>query len=362
MANCPHCQIEYKPAIGQKGCHNCGELLEDSDSSAAGPIEVTDQTGSEPSTANNKVIGVGEGQTAGRDIIINETVDYCAVGRERLYRDRGQYSCSKCQKSPVCEAHFDAAKKICVTCVGELVTGKTVPCGFCGDRVPVDQAFTCRKCLKIGGPDHKSESQTREFCESCSMEWDRVVEDIENGKVGIGPGGTVVTREDVELKNGVVQDKEGRTVAMIKKQTWYARRRQWHTVKPQLLKREQHAMLRLYPDMEIGSTPDGDITWLGKLKTWTQKSYDVQLIYPMAFPFTPPRVFVISPKIARSRHIYEDGHLCLFHHDDKAWQPKTTAATMMSWVSLWLHCYEEWQETGNWPRPEADDFVITPNY
>jgi ubiquitin-protein ligase len=114
--------------------------------------------------------------------------------------------------------------------------------------------------------------------------------------------------------------------------------------------------------MEIGSTPDGDITWLGKLKTWTQKTYDVQLIYPMAFPFTPPRVFVISPKIARSRHIYEDGHLCLFHHDDKAWQPKTTAATMMSWVSLWLHCYEEWQETGNWPRPEADDFVITPNY
>ena len=121
-------------------------------------------------------------------------------------------------------------------------------------------------------------------------------------------------------------------------------------------------MHRLYPNMELETNSDGFITWQGTLTTWSQNSYEVQLHYPMSFPFAPPKVFVISPKIPESRHIYEDGHLCLFHKDDKAWQPRTSAATMMSWVSLWLHCYEVWQETGTWPRPEADEFVITPNY
>lgn len=354
MANCPHCQFEFDSLPGQTGCPECGRSLIDSSTAVSVP------SGPESAMATNKVIGVGEGQTAGRDLIINEATSYCAVGAEELYGNRRKYRCLNCGKSPVCEVHFDVPKKFCVDCIGELAVGRTVPCGFCGDRVPVAEAFTCPKCLKICGPDHKS--ATRELCEDCSARWDQVVEDIENEKVGIGPGGTVVTREDVSVKNGVIQDKEGHTVATIKKQTWYARRRQWHTVKPQLLRKEQQAMNRLYPNMELATEPDGDVTWQGTITTWTQNNYVVQLRYPMAFPYAPPKVFVISPKIPKSRHIYEDGHLCLFHKDDKAWQPRTTAATMMSWVSLWLHCYEVWQETGTWPRPEADDFVITPNY
>lgn len=360
MANCPHCQIEYEPTAGQTGCHNCGKLLTETDSSQLGRAAAIDRVESEPSTANNRVIGVGEGQTAGRDLIINQPAEYCAVGAEQLHGDRRKYRCLDCGKSPVCEVHFDASKKICVNCVLEQATGKTVPCGFCGDRIPVKQVFTCPKCLKMGGSDHKSAA--RDLCEECSSLWDLVVKDIENERVGIGPGGTVVTREDVELKNGVIQDKEGRAVATIKKQTWYARRRQWHTVKPQLLRKEQQAMQRLYPNMEMETTEAGDIIWQGTLTTWTQNNYEVQLRYPMSFPFVPPRVYVISPKIAKSRHIYEDGHLCLFHPDDKAWQTRATAATMLSWVSLWLHCYEVWQETGSWPRPEADQLVITPSY
>ena len=231
MANCPHCQTEYEPASGQTGCSACGGLLTETEASLADHAPENDQVESEPINANNKVIGVGEGQTAGRDINISQTTVYCTVGAEELLGSRRKYQCLNCGRSPVCEVHFDASKKFCVECVGELVTGKTVPCGFCGDRIPVDQAFTCPKCLKICGPDHKS--ATKELCVECNARWDQVVQDIENGKVGIGPGGTVVTREDVAVRNGVIRDKEGHLVATIKKQTWYAKRRQWHTVKHQ---------------------------------------------------------------------------------------------------------------------------------
>ena len=360
MAKCPHCQTEYEPTAGQTGCQNCGNLLTEAAFPQPDPISEINQDGSEPSTGNNKVINVGPGQSAGRDININQTSEYCAVGTERLYGDRQTYRCSQCGVAPVCEDHFDATKKICHNCVRELIDGPTVACGFCGDRIPLNKAFTCPRCLKICGPDHKS--PTRDLCQECQARWDLVVEDIEDEKVGIGPGGTVVTREDVALKDGVIRDKQGHTVATIKKQTWYVRKRQWHTVKPQLLRREQQAMFRLYPNMEMEVISSGDIIWQGPITTWTQNNYEVQLRYPASFPFAPPRVFVNSPKITKSRHIYEDGHLCLFHQDDKAWQPRTTAATVMSWASLWLHCYEVWQETGNWPRPEADEYVITPSY
>jgi ubiquitin-protein ligase len=90
----------------------------------------------------------------------------------------------------------------------------------------------------------------------------------------------------------VVQDKQGHTVATIKKQTWYVRKRQWHTVRPQLVRREKQAMFRLYPNMEMEIISSGDIIWQGPLTTWTQNNYEVQLRYPASFPFSPPRVFV----------------------------------------------------------------------
>ena len=106
----------------------------------------------------------------------------------------------------------------------------------------------------------------------------------------------------------------------------------------------------------------GDFCWEGPVSTWFGNEYEVRLRYPTNYPFLPPKAFVTNPKIEQSRHIYEDGHLCLFHKDDKVWQPETTGATVMSWVALWLHCYERWVETGEWPRREHDTLVITTNY
>ena len=121
-------------------------------------------------------------------------------------------------------------------------------------------------------------------------------------------------------------------------------------------------MHRFYPDLKLYKTREDDRFWQGMLATWSGKQYEVRLRYPPNFPFRPPKAYVVNPKIEQSRHIYEDGHLCLFHKDDRTWQPGTTAATMMSWVALWLHCYEVWEETGDWPRREHDQLVVKTAY
>ena len=153
-----------------------------------------------------------------------------------------------------------------------------------------------------------------------------------------------------------------RPVATIKENTWYVSSKQWYRVKPQLLEREQKAMARFYPSMNLGFESNGNASWEGAIVTWSGKSYKIALRYPPVFPYRAPLAYVVNPKIEESRHIYPDGHLCLFHKDDKAWQVNTTGATVMSWVTLWLHCYEAWRESGHWPRPEADQMVITPKY
>ena len=114
--------------------------------------------------------------------------------------------------------------------------------------------------------------------------------------------------------------------------------------------------------MQIGWTDEGDCCWDGIVKVRSGNEYQIHLRYPHRFPFAPPKAYVINPKIERSRHIYDDGHLCLIHKDDGAWQTNTTAAVVMSWVSLWLHCHEVWKETGDWIRDEADQVEISPTY
>ena len=121
-------------------------------------------------------------------------------------------------------------------------------------------------------------------------------------------------------------------------------------------------MRRFYPSFQMAAASNGDLYWHGVVTTWMGNDYEIQLHYPISFPYIPPKAYVVQPKIAQSRHIYPDGHLCMFHRDDSSWEPTTTGATVMSWVSLWLHCYEAWQETGVWPREEHDEVVITTAY
>lgn len=320
------------------------------------PVGVPD--GPTAGAASSRTIGVGDGNTAGRDVVIQNTVvqQFCLIGGEQIIGDR-LFRCPKCNRGPLCDQHFHESRRMCDVCIESL----SITCSVCNERVPSDETFTCGRCRRIAGNDHLDAAKG--WCSDCVDQWAGIVQSIERDEVAIDDGGNVVTRGDVELKDGVLRTIDGgKAVATIKENTWYARTRQWHQVRPTLVRRERQAMHRFYPNLSLKTAPSGDLYWQGSVTTWTGNDYEIRVQYPARFPYAPPKAFVVNPKIPQSRHIYKDGHLCLFHKDDKAWEMETTAATMMSWVSLWLHCFEVWQETGTWPRREADDFVITTDY
>ncbi len=78
MAQCPHCQWEYVPSTDRAFCADCGLRLDDSPA-VTDPALITDPD-------NVKVQGVGEGNTAGRDVIVHQQVQlmYCAYGGEQV--------------------------------------------------------------------------------------------------------------------------------------------------------------------------------------------------------------------------------------------------------------------------------------
>jgi len=238
---------------------------------------------------------------------------------------------------------------------------KTVRCDICRHEVLVDDTFQCPKCLKVVGKDHRETKLG--WCEECARKYQDVIEKLDKGEVVVGADGKIMTQEDfgnLVAERGRIRTPSGERVATIKENNWYAK--WWYQTKPKRYQEEVKAMNDFYPGMELATASQGQKLWRGKLTTWRGNVYDIQLVYPTFFPFEPPKAYVLKPKIEVSRHIYKDGHLCLFRRDDRTWQPRTTAATMVSWVSRWLHCYEVWQDTGEWPGREHDKQVMTTNY
>jgi ubiquitin-protein ligase len=365
MANCPHCQTEYTPDSDQEFCNECGKKLASvSTAPDTEAVESPEEQPAPPSQVSSSTSGgvrttaVGEHIIAGQNVTVHQgvEVEYCTSGAERIYGGRS-FRCPRCSRSPVCPQHYDEERKLCTSCIEEQ---QTVACSICGRRVPPDQVFTCGRCRRIAGNDHLDPD--RNWCTDCTAQWAGVVEAIAKDEVVITTDGAVSEKDQVELVDRSLRTKDGKPVATIKENIWYARPKQWHRVKPKLLRREQQAMRRFYPKMKMSTTGQEDLCWEGAISTWSGNEYQVLVRYPNSFPYLPPKAFIAEPKIEKSRHIYEDGHLCLFHKDDKTWQPETTAATVMSWVSLWLHCYEVWQETGEWPRREHDQIVVAPAY
>ena len=325
MAACPKCNTEYDPSDGLYICGECGTRLTEAPP-VAEPQAPTGQhipeqpTQSAPvstaeTPARSKTNVVGEHNITGDRITIIQgeaaaTVQWCKVGNERIGLGEDTFRCPECRKSPICVDHFNPQKAMCHACVKSAET----------------------------------------------------IEMLNSSEIVIDPMGQVVDKSKVRTKDGTLVTDTGERVANIKDTIWYARPKQWHEIKPRLLQREQQAVASMYPGMKLGTTRAGSKFWSGVLTTNTGNTYAVRIQYPPNFPYLPPKAYVTNPKIEESRHIYKDGHLCLFHKDDKVWQAQTTAATVVSWTALWLHCYEAWQDTGEWPRPERDQVVVKTSY
>lgn len=134
----------------------------------------------------------------------------------------------------------------------------------------------------------------------------------------------------------------------------------WYESNPARLVLEQEAMKRRFPGFQL-NREGATLFWLGTLTSNTNKQYQIAVSYPDNFPDVPPKVYPIDPLIAIWRddrmlqHQYNDGSLCLFHPNDRFWESKTTAATVIATAAAWFFAYERWLESGRqtWPGLEA---------
>lgn len=133
----------------------------------------------------------------------------------------------------------------------------------------------------------------------------------------------------------------------------------WWQDNPGRLVKEKRVMRQRFPDFEIRELDD-NLAWKGTLTSNNYNDYEVAIKYPPRYPnpSKAPKAFIVDPRIEHTdtKHMWPDGHLCLFKpsdRDNRSWEKKSTAATVVSWTAAWIFAYERYQETGNWPGPEA---------
>lgn len=80
------------------------------------------------------------------------------------------------------------------------------------------------------------------------------------------------------------------------------------------------------------------------------QTYSVRIVYDCK---SPPRVFVLSPKLKPCRHVYKEGNLCLYDPKETPWDYRhTIASTIIPWTIDWLVHYEIFLATGTWCAKE----------
>ena len=171
---------------------------------------------------------------------------------------------------------------------------------------------------------------------------------------------------DGELK---IKDEQGaptgQGVELMKERYWgVATATGYQALLDKQLALETRAMRSSFPAFELRRTQEplrqhgwlvaevGSIFWTGALKTHSGRSYLIAMVYPKDYPFGEMKAYVLEPYLPTTEHRFKDGHLCLYDHGGKGGgfeREKTTAVTVIAWTAAWLHAYEIWQKTGNWP-------------
>lgn len=111
---------------------------------------------------------------------------------------------------------------------------------------------------------------------------------------------------------------------------------------------EVHALSQCHPTARIVRTRDGkeQIHVFVPSKKFPNLTYEVVGVYPPGYPGSPIRFFVVNFDIPSGcPHLYNDGSLCLDHTG--AFEHKSTGATAMAWVIVWLYCLDEWLASGS---------------
>lgn len=134
----------------------------------------------------------------------------------------------------------------------------------------------------------------------------------------------------------------------------------WETPHGQWRLRAEAEAMRRFPEFHALGREDGFLAWVGWLKSSLhhENAYLVSVVYPRGFPDEAPEVVIHGPAIpSGTPHLLSGNRPCLYmpsegprHGYDPA---RTTAATLVAWTALWIHAFETWQDTCEWPGEEA---------
>lgn len=119
---------------------------------------------------------------------------------------------------------------------------------------------------------------------------------------------------------------------------------------PRRLSLEINEMKKRFPQFRPLRMQDGRIGYAGQITTRSSNRYEILIAYPDNYPNQAPRVYSINPPIL-TKHQFNDGALCF--HLPNEWSPSFTVCAIVGWVSHWLHAYENYLKTGNWPGREV---------
>lgn len=111
---------------------------------------------------------------------------------------------------------------------------------------------------------------------------------------------------------------------------------------------EQALLGAEYPQFVMDVDDDGTPFahgWIGPT-AYLRGTYHVLIVLPPGYGNgVLPRAHVLEPTLrVGAPHRFSDGSLCLDHSG--AFTKKSTIVTFLAWVSIWLHLYEDWLETG----------------
>ncbi|WP_367391883.1 YegP family protein [Lewinella sp. LCG006] len=82
------------------------------------------------------------------------------------------------------------------------------------------------------------------------------------------------------------------------------------------------------------------------------QNYILKVVYSEK---TEPRVFVTTPNLPKNtKHIYKEGHLCLYKPGNWEWQNSMQFdVDLFPNICSWIYQYENWRDTGEWLGEEA---------
>jgi hypothetical protein len=117
----------------------------------------------------------------------------------------------------------------------------------------------------------------------------------------------------------------------------------------QRIRSEIQSAIEHFPNIEAHATNDGGLYIKAALQTSVGQVY-ILLVTFAGYPYSMPRVTVITPAVTHAKHMYKEGHICYMH--PHYWNPaRHDLKFVLGQAAVWLNKHEIYQRKGVWPGP-----------